>query len=390
MNILLVHNFYKIPGGEDTVVANEMKLLEDHGHKVILYKRSNEELDDYHNFQKLKLPFQTVFSINSYKDLKKIVKNEHIDIMHVHNTVCVISPSAYYAAFRCGIPVVQTIHNFRLLCPGATFLRNGHVCEECIREGIFHACKYKCYRNSAFSTLAISFMTAFHKLIKTYKKVNFICLTEFNKNKLLEMNVGKKKYIDPNKVYVKPNFTDFKSEVIPWNQRKTQVVYAGRLDSTKGLHVLFESWKYIKDKNLVVCGVGPEESWCKDFIKKNDLTNVFMKGFVKHNDVMKIIGESQALILPTQWYEGFPMVLTESFACGTPVIGSIIGNVGSIIQDGVNGWKIDQSSIEDIIKKVESISNITRSTKECSEKLYSPEMNYEQLMNIYKQILSKN
>lgn len=384
MNILIVHNYYKIPGGEDTVVKNEINLLREHGHKVKLYKRSNEELESYGVLKKLSLPFKIVFSIKSYKELRDIIRKDNIDVVHVHNTLCVISPSAYYAALSLKKPVIQTIHNFRLLCPGATFQRNGKVCEECIEKGLFHSCKYNCYRSSRLTTFAIALMTSFHKIIGTYRRIHYICLTDFNKEKLLQMNRKGKVFIKPDNIYIKPNFTDFKMKVLPWSVRKNQIVYAGRLDETKGIHLMLQAWENITNMKLVICGVGPEDDWCKKYIIENKLKNVEMLGFLSHEKTMKIIAESKALVLLTQWYEGFPMVLAESFACGTPVIGSRIGNVGNLIINNVNGIKVDQESVASVIEAVNNISDMTDSTKLISDEYYSIDKNYKQLIEIYK------
>lgn len=204
--ILIVHNYYQIPGGEDTVVVNEKKLLEEHGYEVLLYSRNNNELKRMSKLQKLCLPFTTVFSIRTYREVKGIIKQNKIDVVHVHNTLNLISPSVYYAAFSTKIPVIQTIHNFRLLCPGAMFYREGRVCEDCLDKGLKCAVSNKCYRGSKVQTLACVLTLKIHRLLGTYKKLNYICLTEFNKEKLLQLNKGKKQIIDPSKVFVKPNF----------------------------------------------------------------------------------------------------------------------------------------------------------------------------------------
>ncbi|MEH7111505.1 glycosyltransferase [Neobacillus niacini] len=204
--ILIVHNYYQIPGGEDTVVANETKLLKQKGHEVVFYSRNNSELKDLNLFQKLCLPFTTVFSIKTYREVKEVIKKQNIDIVHVHNTLNLISPSVYYAAFACKVPVVQTIHNFRMLCPAATFYRNGNICEDCTSKGLKCAIKYSCYRQSKLQTIACVVTLKLHRFFGTYKKLNYICLTEFNMLKLLELNKGKKKIIDPEKVFIKPNF----------------------------------------------------------------------------------------------------------------------------------------------------------------------------------------
>ena len=206
--VLMVHNYYQIPGGEDTVVENEKRLLEENGHEVILYTRHNNELKSFSKIKKLVLPFTTIFNIKTYKDVKRIIKKEHIEIVHVHNTLNLISPSVYYAALSCKVPVIQTVHNFRLLCPGATFYRDGHICEDCLKYGLKCAVKHGCYRNSKLQTLACVITTKIHRMLGVYRKINYICLTEFNKNKLLELNYRSKKIIiSPEKVYVKPNFT---------------------------------------------------------------------------------------------------------------------------------------------------------------------------------------
>lgn len=200
--ILQVHNYYQVPGGEDTVVANEKKLLEDHGHTVIQYTRNNSELKNFSKARKLLLPFTTIFNLKTYKDIKRIIKEEHIDIVHVHNTLNLISPAVYYAALKCNVPVVQTIHNFRLLCLGATFYRDGHICEDCVEHGLHCAIKHGCYRGSKAQTLVCVVNTLIHRLTGVYGKINYICLTEFNKEKLLQL-----KQIKPERVFIKPNFT---------------------------------------------------------------------------------------------------------------------------------------------------------------------------------------
>ncbi len=386
MRVLIIHNYYKIPGGEDTVVANEKKLLESHGHEVFLYTRNNGEMDAYSRLQKLTLPINTVFSLRSYKEVSRILDEKHIDIMHVHNTVCVISPSVYYAAFSKRIPVLQTIHNFRLLCPAATFLRDGFICDECVDHGLMHSIQYACYRSSKLQTFALAFTEAIHKEVCTYKKLNYICLTDFNKEQLLRIN-SKRDYIDPERVYVKPNFVLAERKCIPFKERKDQIIYAGRIDQTKGIKVLFEAWKHISQYELVVCGTGPLDDWCRRYIESNHISNIKMLGFVTNNKVLDILSESKATILPTQWYEGFPMTLVESFSCGTPVIGSGIGNVGSIIDEGRNGFYIDPTSSASIVEVVNRLTDLCETTYESAKILYSSEQNYKQLIEIYSDVL---
>lgn len=389
MNILVIHNYYKIRAGEESVFHNEIKLLKEHGHNVYVYTRDNKELDNINLFHKLILPFSTIFSIKSYRDVKKIIKENNIDIVHVHNYLSLISPSVYYAALKNKVPVVQTIHHFRLNCPATTFYRDGKICDRC-NKNIFTSLKFKCYRNSFVSTFGVALMVEFHKLIGTYGKINYICLTEFNKKQLLKMNKPNHKYIEPDKIFVKPNYSNFECDVIPFSKRKNQIIYVGRLYSPKGLEYLLEAWKYVDKYELLVIGDGPLRIWCDNFINNNNLDNVKMLGSIPNVELPKYIAESKAQILPTQWYEGFPMVLVEAFACGTPVLGSSIGNVNDIIQENINGLHFIQNNPKDIARVVNNIFDMVESTKKTSVDLYSPEANYNCLIEIYKKCLQIN
>ena len=381
-NILIVHNYYQIPGGEDTVVANEKKMLEKHGHKVVLYSRNNAELKQMSKLQKIFLPITTVFNPRTYKEIKKLIKEEDIEVVHVHNTLNLISPAVYYVARRMKVPVVQTIHNFRLLCPAATFYRDGHICEDCVEHGLKCAVKHNCYRGSKIQTLACVISTIFHRMTRIYGKINYICLTDFNKKKLLEL-----KQIKPERVFVKPNFVESKNEFIPETDRKNQFVFAGRLDKLKGIDLLFKAWITMGEKapKLIVCGTGPMEDWCRAFIKDNDV-NIEMRGFVPNDETLKIIANSRALVLPTQWYEGFPMSIVEAFSVGTPVICSDLGNVGSVVEEGVTGYKFGCKSLENIIKVIEKMREKPldcEKVKNIYEMKYNENSNYKIIKNIY-------
>lgn len=382
--ILIVHNYYQIPGGEDTVVANEKKLLESHGHEVYLYTRHNKELNQLSKWQKLMLPVNTVFNFQTYKDIRTLIEKERIDIVHVHNTLNLISPSVYYAAISKKKPVVQTIHNFRLLCPGATFFRNGHVCEECLRKGLLCAVKHKCYRDSRVQTLACVISTVIHRCLGIYGKLNYICLTPFNKEKLLSL-----KQIRENKIFVKPNFVQKAECIHSHSERKNCYIYVGRLEEIKGIDTLLEAWKHLGETapELLICGKGPLEEWCKEYIKKEKLTKVQLLGFVPNEQVRKLIGESKALILPTRVYEGFPMTIAESYAMGTPVIGTDLGNTGSLIEPGKTGYKFTLDQAESLAELVQK--EMPTLEKETIEK-YSEESNYMQLREIYEACCNYN
>lgn len=383
-NVLIVHNYYQIPGGEDTVVANEKRMLEKHGHKVILYTRSNLKLKELSKIQKLLLPFTTIFNRRTYKDIKRIIQDQKIDIVHVHNTLNLVSPSVYYAAIACHVPLVQTIHNFRLLCPGATFYRDGHICEDCLEKGLFCAVKHGCYRESRLQTLACVINAKFHRMTGIYKKLNYICLTEFNRDKLLSL-----KQISPERVFVKPNFVEsINGEIVPPEKRADQFIFVGRLEKLKGVDVLLRAWKMMGESapKLLLCGNGPMEQRCREYIAKNGLESVEMMGFVPNERVREMVANSKALILPTQCYEGFPMTIAEAFAVGTPVIASDLGNAGSLVEEGVTGCKFAADSPEELkraVVRLKGYLDLYRTIEnQCTEK-YMEEQNYESLMSVY-------
>lgn len=387
--VLLAHNFYQVPGGEDTVFNNEKRLLEENGHKVVVYTRDNREIDNFNTLDNLCYPINTIFSLKTYKEVKKIIKDNQIDIVHVHNTWPLISPSIYYAAFHSNVSVVQTVHNFRLICPGATLYHNGKIFEDSLHKGLRSSIKEKVYKESFIHTLISAMTLKVHRIFGTYKKINYIFLTDFNKNKHLELNTNKHTVINENRAFIKPNFANIDRTILPFDKKKNQFVFVGRLDRLKGINLLLEAWKEIEESDLIICGTGPDEEKCREFIKENNLPNVHLMGFVSNDKAREIIAESRALILPTQLYEGFPMTIVESYSAGTPVIGSDIGNVGNLIKDKVTGLKFKFDSVESLREAVLRLKKLNE--KQLSVNAYqtfidnySAKVNYEILIDIYK------
>lgn len=384
--ILIVHNYYQIPGGEDIVVANEKQMLEKHGHEVFLYSRNNSEIKKMSIVHRMLLPFIYIFNVKTYLDIKRIIIEKNINIIHVHNTLSLVSPSVYYIAVKYRVPIVQTVHNFRLICPGATFYRDGHVCEDCVKGGLVYAVRYGCYRNNRLQTLICVLNIKIHRLAGIYKKINYICLTEFNKNKLLLYDK-----IKPEQIFVKPNFVMDCGSSVMCEQRKNYIVFAGRLDKSKGTDILLEAWKLMKNRcpKLIICGEGPLEKWCYEFIAENQI-KAEMLGFIENDEVRKLIAGAKALVLPTQWYEGFPMSIIEAFSVGTPVICSDIGNVGSIVKEGITGCKFEPRSARKLaqaVYRLEDYKSIYETTIKEYYENYTQDCNYKYLIKIYRKIL---
>ena len=339
-NLLLVHNHYRIPGGEDTVVSNEYALLKSMGHTVTLYERHNDEIAGMTGFQRLALPFTFICSKKTAKEITSIIKEKHIDVILVHNTLSLISPSVYYAAKKAGIPVLQTIHNFRLICPKATLYRDGHICEDCVKKGLHCALLHRCYRNSLSQTLVAVISAMIHRKTGIYSYLHYICLTSFNRDRLLTLPSIIKTH-----THIKPNFTAVQETIVPYKDRENTFIYAGRLEEQKGTKELLNAWYLLETgaKNhediptLDIYGTGPETDYAQKYIEKHGLRRVNLHNPLPHADIIKTIGKTRALILPTKWYEGFPMTIAEAFGAGTPVIGTDLGNTGDLIKNTVEG-----------------------------------------------------
>ena len=222
-----------------------------------------------------------------------------------------------------------------------------------------------------------------------YKGLTYICLTEFNRRKLLL-----RKGIRPERVLVKPNFVAQTEALVPQQERANRIVFAARLEELKGVRVLLEGWRLLGPEapRLVLCGTGPLESWCLGFLKDNKMRNVSLAGQLPNENVRRLLATSRAMILPTQWYEGFPMSIAESFSVGTPVLVSDLGNAGSLIQEGVTGRKFNPKSpqsIADTVRRFLADTETPWSENVLREyaRSMTPENNYRRLMEIYQYAL---
>lgn len=383
-NILIVHNYYQIPGGEDTVVANEKKMLEEHGHKVIVYSRNNSELAQFSIFKKLLLPAISIFNIKTFFDIKRIVKKEKIEIVHVHNTLCLISAAVYYAAGSCKIPVVQTVHNFRFLCPKGVCYRDGMACEECIHRGLIRALKYKCYRNSRIETAVIVCGMIFHRLTGIYRQIYYVCLTDFNK-----ILLSNHPQIEENRIFIKPNFSDVGIS-IDENQNRSYYLFVGRLEDIKGIDLILKGFIQMKDRVLHIVGVG-KEKYENEYLEYN---NIVFLGSLDKTQLQKEYSGAKALVMANKTYEGFPMVIVEAYANGCPVIAPDFGNAGLLVDECLSGFHYKQGDANSLIETINTFEkdDIQRLSEYCINKYktcYSDEQNYRELKNIYEALINK-
>jgi glycosyltransferase involved in cell wall biosynthesis len=388
MKILSVHNSYATPGGEDQVFAQEADLLRSHNHEVALYQANNA---DAMGKNALVLFADTIFNRQMYRQLAERMHNEKPDLVHVHNTFPVISPAVYYAAKDNGIPVVQTLHNFRLLCPRATFFRDGRVCEDCLRKqvpwpGIVHAC----YRNSRLTTTAATAMLATHNYKQTWSKTvsAYIALTNFAREKFVEGGLPQEK------IFVKPNY--LQTDPGLGEGRGNYALFVGRFAPEKGITTLLEAWRQIgSDLPLQIAGDGPLASEVEK--AAGELENVTWLKWRPRNEILQRMKDASVLILPSTWYEGFPMIVAEAFAVGLPVITSKLGSMASIVEHLRTGLHFEAGNAAGLVEAVrwwvahpDEAALMRVRARQTYEAEYTAQRNYAQLMSIYELVLNLN
>jgi glycosyltransferase involved in cell wall biosynthesis len=385
MKILLVHNSYQLPGGEDQVFAQETELLRGRGHQVVLYRASNDQVKDQNP---LVTVANTIWNQRAYGELRELLYREKPDIVHVHNTFQVISPAIYYAASEEGIPVVQTLHNYRLLCPASTFFRNGKVCEDCLGKKIpWSGVLHSCYRNSKLASAAVAVMLATHNYKQTWNQTvsAYIALTDFARNKFIEGG------FPAEKIFVKPNY--LQTDPGPGDGKGNYALFVGRLTPEKGISTLLAAWRQIgNDLPLQIAGDGPLASEVEK--ASREMENVTWLKWLPRDEILQRMKDASVLILPSTWYEGFPMIISEAFAVGLPVITSNLGSMSSIVDHQRTGLHFEPGNAAALVEAVrwwsahraEAAFMRTEARLEYETK-YTAEENYKQMMNIYDSVL---
>ena len=388
MKILFIHNRYKQFGGEDVVVEQEASLLADKGHEVRTIIFDNTSIAGF--FSKLKTSFQSIYNFSSAKKIAGSISEFKPDIVHVHNLFIVASPSIIYAAQKAKIPVVMTLHNYRLICANALLLRDNTVCELCVSKKFpISGIRYKCYRNSAFGSALVTFITGFHKIFNTWKNkvATYITLNEFSRSKFLNSSL----HVPTDKLITKPNFIPDPGETA--TQREDFFLFAGRLVVEKGVYVLAKAFAEMPEHKLVIVGDGPEKTRLQDQFK--DHPNIIFTGTLDKQEVKEYMRSCKALICPSIWYEGAPLTIIEAFATGTPVIASRLGSMKESITDGFNGLHFNAGDATDLQEKVKVLNKETASSpmlyknaRQTYLEKYTAETHYRSIINIYENLIA--
>jgi glycosyltransferase involved in cell wall biosynthesis len=392
MKVLVVHNHYRTsaPSGEDVAVQSEQRMLARQGVDVVQFERCNDELDQRTLLATAAMAASTVWSHKSRSALRKVIRQTRPDIMHVHNTFAMLSPSVYGAARAEGLPVVQTLHNFRLFCPSALFLREGKPCEECVDKGLLRSVRYRCYRGSRTATATLATMLALHRVLGTYSRDidRYVVLTEFARAKVARAGIA------ASRISVKPNF--LADPPAPGRGGGGYVIYVGRLLEGKGTETLVRAWRSLPDIRLKIVGDGALRPVLEAMVREGNL-NVEFAGRLDRPAVLRALSEAELMIIPSECYEGFPMVIAESFACGTPVLASRTGSLEELVADGVTGKKFTVGAPEELARSVRelladpaALKKMRHNSRAYFDANLTEQQNYSHLRAIYRQLLSKS
>jgi glycosyltransferase involved in cell wall biosynthesis len=388
--VLLIHNYYQQRGGEDAVVEAERDLLLSRGHGVATYFRHNREIQPDGFFSAAHLGLQTVWAHESYRELLSLLKRERPDVAHFHNTLPLISPAAYYACREAHVPVVQTLHNYRLLCPAGSSFREGQICEECVEHNLLRSLRHGCYRNSRAATAAVASMLAFHRARHTWTELVdcYIALTEFSRQKFIAAG------LPAEKIVVKPNFVH--PDPGPRLGLGELALFVGRLSPEKGLHTLLSAWKRLGNHvPLHIVGDGPLLHELDLEKSRRGLSSLVFRGRLSRESTLENIKRARFLALPSECFENFPLAIVESFACGVPVVASRLGAMAEIVADGRTGLLFTPGDAEDLAAKVEwvwthpqEMAAMGRTARAEYEAKYTPARNCELLMQIYERAMA--
>jgi glycosyltransferase involved in cell wall biosynthesis len=387
MKILVAHNSYQHQGGEDTVVNAEIELLRNHGHEVAVYRRHNSDIE---SMSKVIVAGSTIWSRKTSREMEQFCEHFQPDLVHVHNTFPLMSPSIFWTIANRKIPIVKTLHNFRIICPEAMLLRDGKICEDCVGKLPWRAVTRSCYRDSALQSAVAASMLTVHRAIGTYRDqvTAYIALSQFSRDKFIAGG------LPAEKIQVKPNFVEAKMKP-DWEARNGGI-FVGRLSAEKGLDVLIEAERLRQSlpdqgqsENLIkVIGGGPMENQIREAFKDNYL------GFCAPEEVCKLMHSSLFLIAPSTCYETFGLVAVEAFSCGVPVIASRHGGLAELIKDGVTGLLFAPGDAADLAHKIawarahpEQMMKMGQAAYAEYINKYTPERNYHMLHTIYREVM---
>jgi glycosyltransferase involved in cell wall biosynthesis len=405
MKILFVNKYYHPSGGPESVILQSKQKLESLGNSIVLFSMQHpRNLEtrysryfvcnvDYNGsntiLDKAKMAFNIFYSLEARKKMESLLVEEKPDLAHLHNIYHQISPSILPALKKRKIPVVMTLHDFKLLCPNYTFLRDGQACEECEGKHFYKAVIHRCVKNSYWKSLICSLEMYFHRFLNIYQdSVDiFVALSQFSREKMIQYGIPEKKLL------LLPNYIDLPSN---GSEKKLgeYILFFGRLSEKNGVFTLMQAMEKLKGIPLLIAGEGELLPALKGYVKEKKLDNITFAGFLPGKKLEQTIQNSMFTVFPAICYHNCPMSVLESFALNKPVIGSNLGSVPELIEDGINGLLFEPKNVEDLAEKISYLyrhpllaQKMGISARKKVEEKYSEEEYYKKLLGIYDSLI---
>lgn len=381
MRVLQLHSYYQLRGGEDAVVEAERDLLASRGHEVRVHCSNNAVMSE---IGPLRAAARTVWSAQDHAAVTRVLAEWRPDVVHIHNTFQAMSPSVIWAAARAGVPVVQTLHNFRLICPQAMLLRQEAVCEDCVGHLPWRGVVRACYRQSRLQTAVLASTVVLHRAAGTYGRhvARFIALSDFSRRKLIEGG------LDGERIAVKPNF--YETDETPLFEGRHGGLFVGRLSREKGVEVLMRAAREQGMQGITVIGDGPEYAQ-----SVSDCFGAGWLGFQPLDEVVAKMRRAAFLVLPSICYENFPRTIVEAYACGLPVIASAMGAMAELVEDGVTGLLFEPGDAQALAARVawaqahpQAMQRMGEAAFQRYQQRYRAQTNHDQLIDIYGQAMA--
>lgn len=420
MNILHINKFHYIRGGAEAVYVNTARLLESKGHRSVFFSMCHPQnlpcvTSDYFMpyaelntdksspaiMEQLRTAGRIIYSFTAKDSISRLLDNYPVDIAHLHNIYHHISPSVLHVLKKRRIPVIMTLHDYKMVCASYHLQSHGKPCEACRGGRYFMAISRRCVKESlAKSVLNTVEMYLHHRVLDIYNNVDvFISPSRFLKDKLFEMGFKKEIIHLPNYIDIE-KFREFNKKTEEGKaEREKSVVYFGRLSQEKGLLTLLEAAKILKDQNknsleIKIIGDGPMRDELEQKVKTGGIDNVRFLGYMKGESLYREVKKSLAAILPSEWYENNPMSVIESFILSTPVIGARIGGIPELVKDNETGLTFQPGNEEDLSEKIKMFldnnslpGEMGKKARELAGHEFSAERHYQRLMEIYKKNL---
>jgi glycosyltransferase involved in cell wall biosynthesis len=388
MKILLCHDFYRQPGGERMAFEAHERLLVDHGHEVLRLTRHNREIDDFSLAERLRLPFGAIDSRRTRREVDALVARERPDVAHVHNVFPLLSPSLYRALARHGVPIVQTLHNFRFLCPNALFFTHGEVCERCAKGNTLHAVRLRCYRGDRFASAVYAAAIGGHRRAGTFRHIaRFLAFTPFVGDKIVEAGL-----VPESSVEVVAPFLPHPLPPAPWREREDFILFLGRLSEEKGADLAVAALASLPGARLKIAGDGPARGALER--QAAAVEGVELVGFRAGSEKEDLLRRAAILVVPSRCYEGsVPLAVLEALACGLPVVAAGHGSLADLFSPFDAGRLHRPGDAADLARRLAELlsdrplrQRLSENARRLYEERFTAEAHYRRLLAVYRQV----